>query len=514
MPRRSPSSRVLLVAMPWARLEHPSIQLGLLKAILDGRGIPCRQLHLYLDFVEHTAEQDPALGPDAYDEVATRHLVGDWIFAVPPFVPDAASADPHYLGFLEAAGEDPAFLAIAASMRKAVPSFLKWAVEHIVRSQPVVVGFTTTFGQTVASLVTALLVKRQLPGVTIVFGGAHCDGAMGEALFRGFPWIDVVVRGEAEPVFGELVESLLKSETPAPRPGLCFRSVHGERITPMAASVTAPPDTLPFVEYDDYFERLDAHRFAAQLSSHVSIPFESSRGCWWGEKHHCSFCGLNGSSMTFRRFDPGRVFDELVYLARRYQRLNFNAADNILDRRAFDTLVPRLIEASCDFRLFYEVKANLRKSELAQLRAAGVMQIQPGLESLVHPPSGESRKGRQRSRIFDYSSGAPRSASRCTGTSFTDYPETRRRSTKRARGPLEVATTSTLPTWFRCGSSASVRITTIHASSVSKSWDPRRTTALPTPWMHLSCTIWRTPSTIDRSTAQRSNPASLSFARW
>src|SRR5262245_63606222 len=112
MRRRSKSSRVLLVAMPWARLEHPSIQLGVLKAILDGRGIPSRQLHLYLDFVEHAAARDPALGPEAYDEVATRHLVGDWIFAVPPFAPDAAaSADRQYLGFLEAAGEDPAFLA-------------------------------------------------------------------------------------------------------------------------------------------------------------------------------------------------------------------------------------------------------------------------------------------------------------------------------------------------------------------------------------------------------------------
>jgi ribosomal peptide maturation radical SAM protein 1 len=373
---------VLLVAMPWARLEHPSIQLGLLKAILDGRGIPSRQLHLYLDFVEHTAARDPALGPAAYDEVATRHLVGDWIFAVPPFAPDSASTDRRYLGFLEAAGEDPAFLAIAASMRKAVPSFLEWAVEHIVRSQPVVVGFTTTFGQTVASLVTALLVKRRLPNVTIVFGGAHCDGVMGEALFRSFPWIDVVVRGEAETVFGALVESFLKFETPAPHPGLCFRSFQGERITPMAASVTVPAGTLPFVEYDDYFERLEANRFAPQISPRVTIPFESSRGCWWGEKHHCSFCGLNGTSMTYRKLDPDRVFDELVYLARRYQRLNFNAADNILDWRAFDTFVPRLIDAACDFRLFYEVKANLRKLELGQLRAAGVTQIQPGLESL------------------------------------------------------------------------------------------------------------------------------------
>jgi ribosomal peptide maturation radical SAM protein 1 len=381
---------VLLVAMPWARLEHPSIQLGLLKAILDARGIPSRQLHLYLDFVEHAAARDPALGPDAYDDVATRHLVGDWIFAVPPFA-DATAADRRYLDFLGAEGEDPAFLAIAASMREAVPSFLERAVDHIVRLQPEVVGFTTTFGQTVASLVTALLVKQRLPGVTIMLGGAHCDGPMGEALFRSFPWIDVVVRGEAEPVFGELVESLLKADPAIALPGVCVRSSRGDHITPMAAS--SPRVTLPFVEYDDYFERLDANRFAAQISPQVTIPFESSRGCWWGEKHHCTFCGLNGSSMTFRRFDPGRVFDELVYLARRYQRLDFNAADNILDRRAFDTLIPQLIEAACDFRLFYEVKANLRKSEVAQLRAAGIVQIQPGLESLSTPALRRIDKG-------------------------------------------------------------------------------------------------------------------------
>src|SRR5262245_2998500 len=173
MRRRLSSARVLLVAMPWARLEHPSIQLGLLKAILDARGIPSRQLHLYLDFVEHTAARDPVLGPDAYDEVATRHLIGDWIFAVPPFAQDATSANRHYLDFLEAEGEDPAFLTIAASMRDAVPSFLERTVEQIVRLQPVVVGFTTTFGQTVASLNMALRIKKRLPSVMIVLGGAH-----------------------------------------------------------------------------------------------------------------------------------------------------------------------------------------------------------------------------------------------------------------------------------------------------------------------------------------------------
>jgi ribosomal peptide maturation radical SAM protein 1 len=392
MPTRSDSARVLLIAMPWARLEHPSIQLGLLKAILEARGIASRQLHLYLEFAQHLAAHDPLLGCEAYDDVATRHLIGDWIFAVPPFKSTDAT-DKIYQRDLIAQGEDEAFVAKAAAMRAAVPAFLRQCVDEALSLNPQVIGFTTTFGQTVASLVMAQLLKRRAPGLKIVLGGANCDGAMGEALHRSFPWIDVVVRGEAEPVFGDLVQSLLRDEPPVPRAGLCLRRGAEISVTPMAPPGNAATSSRPFVEYDDYFERLSSSRFAADISPQVTIPFETSRGCWWGEKHHCTFCGLNGSAMTFRPFDPQRTLDEMVYLARRYQRLEFNAADNIMGRDLFDTMIPRLIEMGCDFHLFYEVKANLRKTELAQLKAAGITEIQPGLESLSTAALKRVRKG-------------------------------------------------------------------------------------------------------------------------
>ena len=383
--------RVLLVAMPWARLEHPSIQLGLLKALLDARGIASKQLHVYLDFAEHLAARDPALGADAYDDVATRHLIGDWIFSVPPFWP-ADTPNDGYLHHLRNAGEDDAFLARVTAIHEAVPSFLDRAVDQLLSFRPDIVGFTTTFGQTVASLVMAQLLKQRAPGIKTILGGANCDGVMGEALHRSFPWIDVVVRGEAEPVFGDLVDALLHGRTPAPRPGLCLRE--GEKVVIVPMTPPAPEIAArEFVEYDDYFARLDAHRFAAEISPHVSIPFETSRGCWWGEKHHCTFCGLNGSGMTFRRVDPHRAFDELLYLADRYQRLDFNAADNILDRNLFATLIPRLMRSQYDFRIFYEVKANLRKSEVARLAAAGITEIQPGIESLSTAALRRVRKG-------------------------------------------------------------------------------------------------------------------------
>ena len=37
------------------------------------------------------------------------------------------------------------------------------------------------------------------------------------------------------------------------------------------------------------------------------IPLETSRGCWWGMKHHCIFCGLNGKQMAFQDKSPDRV---------------------------------------------------------------------------------------------------------------------------------------------------------------------------------------------------------------
>lgn len=48
-------------------------------------------------------------------------------------------------------------------------------------------------------------------------------------------------------------------------------------------------------------------------------------------KHHCTFCGLNGTAMRFRAKSPQRVLDELACLARRYRSFSFEAVDNILD---------------------------------------------------------------------------------------------------------------------------------------------------------------------------------------
>ena len=52
------------------------------------------------------------------------------------------------------------------------------------------------------------------------------------------------------------------------------------------------------------------HGLKASTLSNLIEPAllaESSRGCWWGEKFHCTFCGLNGAGMKYRSKSPERV---------------------------------------------------------------------------------------------------------------------------------------------------------------------------------------------------------------
>src|SRR6185295_2295091 len=123
--------------------------------------------------------------------------------------------------------------------------------------------------------------------------------------------------------------------------------------------------------------------------------FEMSRGCWWGEKSHCTFCGLNGLGMAFRRKSPERVLAELDWLVGRYgdRTKAASATDNILPPEYFQTLFPRLAERDLGLQLFVETKTNLTEEQVGLLRRAGVRIIQPGIESLSTAAVKAMKKG-------------------------------------------------------------------------------------------------------------------------
>jgi len=112
------------------------------------------------------------------------------------------------------------------------------------------------------------------------------------------------------------------------------------------------------------------------------LLYEGSRGCWWGEKHHCTFCGLNAQSMKFRAKSPEQVAQEMTYLSHRYDTARFRLVDNIIDMKYIDNLFGKFAADHCDLDVFIETKSNLHKSQIRTLAAGGVKCMQPGLESL------------------------------------------------------------------------------------------------------------------------------------
>lgn len=393
---------VVLISMPWEMLGLPSIQLGTLQSLLVDAGFRTESRTFYLALMEHfissTARlrEKERLGINDYAKIGLKYYrmgMGDWIFAVPPYRELTEEADAEYFAYLRSEDVPEEVIAKAVQMRGLIPSFLESCVEEVLAASPAVVGFTSSFSQNVPSLTLSKLLKQRAPSLRVVFGGANCDGPMGAALHRTFPWVDAVVRGEGERVLPTLVRQFVSGEPVGPQPGLCYREGGESIAVEQGEGGTVPMDEVPTPNYDEYFQRLGRSSFYPEIASKVEVLFESARGCWWGEKMHCTFCGLNGSTMAFRSKSPARVANELMSLAAKYKHLDFRAVDNIIDVGYLRDLLPALRGSGYDLRLFYETKANLKKEQVRMMRDAGVFLINPGIESLSNTILKLMKKG-------------------------------------------------------------------------------------------------------------------------
>jgi ribosomal peptide maturation radical SAM protein 1 len=373
---------VVLVNMPFASSRSPSIQLGLLQAILARHHITSTTHYFNLRF-------GARIGWEVFEIFCRQppRLLGDWIFARAAFG-DAAPDPRRYLdshalelqGFAARFGRGLDYLERLRE-RDAV-SFVEECLELVAWDQYEVAGFSSTFAQNTAALALARMLKSRHPRLITVFGGANFEDEMGIEYLRAFSWIDCVVTGEGDVAFPALIERMVSPGASSDPPGVARRTSDGVSFGGRAPTVQ-DLDTLPDPEYGDYFAAADAVGLPVQVfRQRVSLPYESARGCWWGAKHHCTFCGLNGTRMAYRSKSPTRVLDGFAQLAARYRIHDFVAVDNILDMRYIPQVFGVLADRPREYSFFHEVKANLTQAQLELLSRGGVTSIQPGIESL------------------------------------------------------------------------------------------------------------------------------------
>ncbi|WP_063794029.1 RiPP maturation radical SAM C-methyltransferase [Streptomyces graminilatus] len=375
--------KITLVCMPWATTATPSLALGILsRRIADTfPEIETKTLYANIEFADWMDQQGGLGSPEfSFFSLHSYFLgCGDWVFSSALYDDPSWRVDEFTAGLKGKITDNQ--METCLRLHRIVPDFIEATARQIVADGPDLVGATSTFQQNVASLALLRRIKELAPGITTVMGGANCDGPQGEALHRNFGFLDYVVRGEAERAFPQLVEALRGGGEPDTShiPGLCRRDGDTSVSNPAADRLLAPSE-IPAPDFDPYFERL--RRSRVQSWYEPVLVVEGARGCWWGEKHHCTFCGLNGSAMTFRSKSPHTYLDEILTLAERHRVLDFYAVDNILEMSFLDSVLDKLAEAPFDLRIQYEVKSNMKLSQIAQMRAAGVVSVQPGIESL------------------------------------------------------------------------------------------------------------------------------------
>jgi len=366
-------TRVLLINMPFAAIDSPSLALGLFKSRLRAQGVACDVRHLNVDFAE-------MIGSENYEFMLRLDAIlgGEQLFARALFGGHIPPAEEFYREVLATSSAGADVPPRMEQIRQYVQPFLQRCLDTIPWQSYDIVGFTSLFEQNLASLALARLIKQRYPETIIVFGGANCEAEMGLTLHRCFPFVDFVCAGEADESFPELVDRLRYHHAVDGLRGVVHRK-NGISVYAGPARVMENLDPLPVPDYDDYFEQLGRSPLRERVNPALLI--ESARGCWWGEKSHCTFCGLNGLTMAFRTKSVERTLEEIAGLIGRYGVRIVRFVDNILSPHYFRDLLPEIARRELKADYICEVKSNLKKQQILVMARAGLT-VQAGIENL------------------------------------------------------------------------------------------------------------------------------------
>jgi ribosomal peptide maturation radical SAM protein 1 len=374
---------VALVSMPTLSARFPSFQLGLLKPTLEKAGIPAQAFSLFMYFGTHVGWRINEAIADVWPS-----MVGEWIWSKAAFGNIASKEkDDEYFETYEHVFD--VICKKANCSRKDLrrirdelaPKFLDFCVESIDWSRFGLVGFTVVFQQLLASVALARALKYRYPEIPIIMGGASLEDDIADELMRGCPQIDYMHCGDAEVSFPQMVHRLYRGESMRGLQGLMWREQGQVQYAGRAANFQDMNQT-PIPEFEEYFyARGEGGYENYEEACEVMLPIEAARGCWWGEKNHCTFCGLNRSGMEFRAKSPDRVIEQLEALSRRHGIFHFNAIDNIMAPEYTEKLFGKLTAANSDIQIHYEIRPNFSRAQLGRMKRGGLYSVQPGVES-------------------------------------------------------------------------------------------------------------------------------------
>ena len=252
--------------------------------------------------------------------------------------------------------------------------------------EPDIAGITINTFQTKSAKVISKIVKEVNKNILVVVGGPH-PSALRLRIFDDFPYVDVVVVGEGEHTFLEIVEGKDLEEIK----GICYNNKMNE-LRPSAKNLDYIP--LPNLSLVDFNKNkfIGAEPVGAQPTMYIM----ASRGC----PFQCIFCNESvwGNTVRFRK--PELVIEEIKWLHEKYgvKEIFFQDDTFNLNREWAEQIFNLILENNLNKDIIYKTpfRANekLVDKELLQLaKEAGFWLIFYGVENGNQEMLNRMRKG-------------------------------------------------------------------------------------------------------------------------
>ena len=370
----------LLLIMPPFTTNTPVIAPHILRGIAQEKGIETEILYLNMllssiigvEFAEKLVNSQIL----RYWSMITERLFARSAYGLPPLgiapeacLDEALSISGGEHGHRRTDAESQTFdLDTFRQLEETCVMFVEDAVRAIASLPYAIIGCTARIGQTNCSVALLNGLKRLRPELITLMGGANCQGEMAEGVLSLTPSLDYVFSGESEIAFGQFLDEYTT------------RSLPKERV--LRGAPLPELDSQPLLDYAPYFEQVRQF-LGADAPPQPFVWYETSRGCWWGERQKCAFCGRNNESIAFRQKSPEKVFDDLRELKLRYPDVSVAMTDNIMPFAYARDLLPRLAatQETPPIAMYY-AKPNLSLRDMIAAQQAKIGRFIPGIETL------------------------------------------------------------------------------------------------------------------------------------
>ena len=240
-----------------------------------------------------------------------------------------------------------------------------------------VVGLTAMTPTINAAISIARAVKQANPELPVVLGGTHATLLPDETLASA-PEIDIIIRGEGEAVFIDLLNTMANKGELSQLPGISYHKDGGIIHNP-APTTKVELDSLPFLAY----HLLPGDKYRPHPPHGRALPFAAvitSRGC----PYHCSYCSKPIGGTKFRGQSPDRVIAEIAHYMTDFGVREIAFYDDVftLNKKRARAIAEGILSRNLKIHWTCETRVNLVDKELLKLlRRAGCYAIAYGIES-------------------------------------------------------------------------------------------------------------------------------------